>query len=188
VELVDRFQDRLFNFLLRRAGQAADAEDLTQEALVRAWRQIGKYRAEWRFSTWLFTIGARLTASHHRSRRRAAGMADLSGTEEMRAGDGDDGGEDRDRGRRLWAAARLVLEGDSFDAVWLRYAEGMNTREVAAVLGRTEVGVRVLLFRARAALAGHVGAEEIAERPEPVVEAPRVKTKKASPVAGGVRC
>ena len=68
--LVDRFETRVFNFLLRRTSSRSDAEDLTQEAFVRAWLRIDRYRARWAFSTWLFTLAARLAATHERRRRR----------------------------------------------------------------------------------------------------------------------
>lgn len=42
-ELVIRFEKRLFNFLLRRVSRRIDAEDLTQEAFVRAWERITSY-------------------------------------------------------------------------------------------------------------------------------------------------
>ena len=59
-KLVERYQGRLYNFLLRRVGHADDAEDLAQDTFVRAWERIDRYRTTWRFSTWLFTIGSRL--------------------------------------------------------------------------------------------------------------------------------
>ena len=43
--LVALFEGRLFNFLLRRVGSRVDAEDLTQETFLRAWRRIRSYRS-----------------------------------------------------------------------------------------------------------------------------------------------
>ena len=71
-ELVRVFEGRLYNFLLRRVGSAADAEDLTQEAFLRAWQRLGTYRPKWRFSTWLFTIAFRLAVDESRRRKREA--------------------------------------------------------------------------------------------------------------------
>ncbi len=78
-DLVARFEDRLFNFLVRRTGRIADAEDLTQETFVCAWEQIDRYDPRWQFSTWLFTIARRLTVTHYRRAevaRRAMVAAD----------------------------------------------------------------------------------------------------------------
>jgi DNA-directed RNA polymerase specialized sigma24 family protein len=56
----------------------------------------------------------------------------------------------------LWATARRTLSVSQFTVLWLRYGEAMSIKEVATATGRTTVGVRVLLHRARAGLAPHV--------------------------------
>src|SRR6478672_168395 len=76
-ELVTRFEVRVFNFLLRKMGSRADAEDLTQESFVRAWERITSYDRQWRFSTWLFTIASRLAVSHYRRQRPVVTSAEL---------------------------------------------------------------------------------------------------------------
>jgi RNA polymerase sigma-70 factor (ECF subfamily) len=150
-ELVTRFEGRLFNFLLRRTRNAEDAADLTQETFVRAWERIERYDSAWRFSTWLFTIGARLAASHHRARRR---HPTVSGVEHHAASTQEPGSQGaHELGARLWRLAERVLSDDARMALWLRYAEDLSIGEIAVVMGKTEVGVRVCLFRARQALA-----------------------------------
>lgn len=160
-ELVKRFEVRLFNFLLRRTASRADAEDLTQEAFIRAWERIHRYEPTWRFSTWLFTIAARLAVSHHRRRRptlRWVGDEDESAPPEP-AHERD---EEIATGARLWALAGRVLTPEQHTALWLRYAEDMNIEEIAAVLRKSAVGVRVMLFRARQILAEQMEREAAA--------------------------
>ena len=60
----------------------------------------------------------------------------------------------------VWRAAREVLEDSVFEIVWLRYAEDMEPRQIAVVTGRTPVGVRVLLHRARAKIMEALGPAE----------------------------
>lgn len=151
-ELVSRFDGRLFNFLLRRVGSRVEAEDLVQEAFVRSWERIGSYDPTWRFSTWLFTIASRMAVSEHRRRRAASAIdahdpvgrsdADLAEVEHAER-----------LGSRLWAMAKELLRDDQHTALWLRYAEDMTIGEIAKVMGRSRVGVRVALFRARQRLA-----------------------------------
>lgn len=152
--LVDRYERRLVGFLWRRAGDAATAEDLAQETFVRAWERIGSFDSERRFSTWLFTIGARIAADHHRRRRREAGAKEE--LERKRAREASierkDAREDAAHGN-LWATARRALTADQMEAVWLRYVMEMSIPDIAAALGRSRVGIRVLLFRARERLA-----------------------------------
>ncbi len=150
--LVELFQIRLFNFLLRRTGSRHDAEELTQEAFVRAWERIGTYDPRWRFSTWLFTIGSRLAISEQRKRSRARSTGILEHHASTPDEDPVDTVSERRLGARLWALAGEHLTEDQQTALWLRYAEGMEIVEIAAVLGKSRVGVRVCLFRARQAL------------------------------------
>ena len=158
-ELVKRFEVRLFNFLLRKTGSRSDAEDLTQEAFIRAWEKIKRYDPKWRFSTWLFTIAARLAVSHHRKRRAGPRWADQVDVG-VDIGPGADRAEDRMNGARLWKMAERVLGHEQHTALWLRYAEDMNIGEIAKVLGKSQVGVRVMLFRARQVLAQQVEKEQ----------------------------
>lgn len=159
--LVERFSGRLYSLLLRRVGSREDAEDLTQETFVRAWSRLETYKPHLRFSTWLFTIAVRLAAAHY---RRARPRRELSGQEaEDRAGrEGGPAaaaaaGESRSR---LWALAEQRLTPDQFSAVWLRYVEDAPVEDIARIMGKSRVGIRVTLFRARERLAGSLGALE----------------------------
>jgi RNA polymerase sigma factor (sigma-70 family) len=151
-ELVGRFEGRLFNFLLRRVPASADAEDLTQDTFVRAWQRIDTYDPSRRFSTWLFTIAARLASSHRRtfardSRRRAGANSAAEAPDPARhAGQ-------REHSGRVWELVDEALNSDQRSAIWLRYVEDMPITEIARVLGKSSVAVRVALFRARRALA-----------------------------------
>jgi len=150
-ELVRVFEGRLYNFLLRRVGSAADAEDLTQEAFLRAWQRLGTYRPKWRFSTWLFTIALRLAATH--ARREGRQPRPLLGDGLPGVGQAslpDDDGASR---ARIWALVDEVLSAHQRTALWLRYVEDMAVCDIARVMGRSQISVRVMLFRARAALA-----------------------------------
>lgn len=151
-ELVSRFESRLFNFLLRRTGSAATAEDIAQEAFLRAWERIGSYDPTWRFSTWIFTIASRMAVSSHR-RRRPTGPVEAADRVGRRDPDPGDAEHVAREGSRLWSLAERVLGEDQHMALWLRYAEDMTIGEIAKVTGRTQVGVRVTLFRARQRLA-----------------------------------
>ncbi len=151
-ELVRRFEPRLFNFLIRRVGCAADAEDLTQDTFVRAWQRIDQYNPRWCFSTWLFTIGHRLAISH-RSRRRP--LTNGHGPLTTAAPEADPARSiaRSEQAGLLWNLADRVLTDRQRTALWLRVAEDMGTRDIARVLGTSQVVVRVTLFRARERLA-----------------------------------
>lgn len=165
-QLVDLFEVRLFNFLLRRVGSTTDAEDLTQETFLRAWQRIGTYRSQWRFSTWLFTIGARLAVSKGRragGTRRTEAVRDEPPAPSDRSGvSGLEAGEERSR---IWAIVDRLLTPEQRTAVWLRYVEDMAIKDIAGVMNKSQVSVRVMLFRARAALAEALSDPAPAPRP-----------------------
>ena len=64
--LVAKYQDRIFNMVYRMCGRRADAEELAQEAFLKALERIGQFRGNSGFYTWLFRIAANLTISHRR--------------------------------------------------------------------------------------------------------------------------
>jgi RNA polymerase sigma-70 factor (ECF subfamily) len=69
--LVERYKDRLFNYLLRLVGNRDEAEEIAQEAFVKAYIHSGKYKTIAKFSTWLYTIATNLVRNRMRSRSRA---------------------------------------------------------------------------------------------------------------------
>lgn len=162
-ELVRRYDARVYNFLLRRVRNSSDAEDLTQEAFVRSWERIASYDPTRRFSTWLFTIALRLAITRHRRSRtrstaslgdvdpQAPAQSRVNAMAEAEAAGGTS---------RVWAIAAGALKEEQYTALWLRYVEDMNIGEIAAVLGKSEVGVRVCLFRARQALASLIQRDQ----------------------------
>lgn len=161
VELHDRFQPRVFNFLLRRTAARSDAEDLTQETFLRAWHRLDSYQPAMRFSTWLFTIAVRLGIDQLRAKKTSDSAAQhlrLTAASESPCDPVEDF-ESRERGGNLWLLAREVLSTDQHTVMWLRYAEDLNIQEIATVIGRNPVAVRVMLFRARELLAERAGEE-----------------------------
>jgi DNA-directed RNA polymerase specialized sigma24 family protein len=65
----------------------------------------------------------------------------------------------REQFDRLWLVAEAKLNHEQRTALWLRYAEGLSVGEIATILGRSQVGVRVLLFRVRQTLIAHLAPE-----------------------------
>ena len=148
-ELADRYGVRLLRFLRRRTNNAYDAEDLVQDTFVRAYANIGRYRSSYKFSTWLFTIAKRLASSHLR-RQRCSKKTIL----EARTGGPTPGEEAAQRETRqgLWETAG-TLSANQYQTLWLRYAEEMPIREIAKVMSKSQVSVKVTLYRARMRLA-----------------------------------
>jgi len=147
-QLMRRFQAPVLHFL-RHRGAGAEAEDLLQETFIRAYANLPRYRSRWRFATWLFTIARRVSITYHRRRPRPEGReATLASAESGWPGPVESAIEEDSR-RYLWSRAAQILSEEEATALWLYYGENLGTRDIAAVLGRSCVAVKTMLFRAR---------------------------------------
>src|SRR5215212_5834270 len=78
-DLVGRYQDRLFNTMLRIAGSREDAADAVQDAFVQAYVKLESFRGDAQFFTWLYRIAMNVALSRRR-RRRPVGSLDAAKT------------------------------------------------------------------------------------------------------------
>lgn len=140
----------LLRFLNQRMRGAHEAEDIAQQALIKAWQAMPSYNPKFRFRTWLWTIAWRLALSHYRRKTPLTGdteadaIADTAPRPDQMSSSGDAG--------RLWEIARRELNERQHLLLWLFYGEEMNLKEIAEVTGDNALVVRVSLHRARLAL------------------------------------
>jgi RNA polymerase sigma-70 factor (ECF subfamily) len=147
--LIERFEPRVRGFVARYRLGPADTDDVVQETFMHAWAGIDRYDPERRFSTWLLTIAARRAITQIRSstaRRTPAPIADRDVACE-------DGGVELDAPPSVWEIAARELPAEQHAALWLRYVEGLGAKQIGRILGKSQVAVRVMLFRARERLA-----------------------------------
>ncbi len=152
--LVERFGPRIFQFLFRYVGNSHDAEDLTQETFVSAFRSLGRYDPTYSFSTWLFTIAKRTAQSHHRSRgpARSPHREPSSSEDPLDVDDPSAVLSRKDDRNSIWDEVRQ-LKPKLSEVLWLRYGEEFSVAETARIMGTNVIHVKVLLHRARSALA-----------------------------------
>ncbi len=173
-ELARRYEGRLLNFLIQWGADYHQAQDLVQTSLVTAYRKIHLYKPEYKFSAWVYTITRRKSISHFRSAKTLVEMTkdevDYTTPADIVTAD--------DRYTRLWASARQCLTADQFLVTWMRYREDCSVLDIASATGKSESSVKVLLFRARNAL-----AVELAESEESPVT--RADTARSGDVGAG---
>ena len=151
--LVELEQDRLYTLAVRELGSAADAEDAVQEALIRAWRALPRFRAESRFSTWIYRI--QLNAIHDQRTKRSRGAgAPLDDVPEP--------ADPRDAIHTSELSTALQDALNSLDetyrtAVLMSDVSGMSYSEIASIIGIAEGTVKSRIFRGRAELARLLG-------------------------------
>jgi RNA polymerase sigma-70 factor (ECF subfamily) len=147
--LIRQHQRMIYSLTYRMTGSAADAEDLTQETFLRAWRQIGSYRAACKFSTWLYRIAINACLNwRERETLRVevqAGWAETNGAPELA---GESALARNETGRNVHAAL-LKLPAKQRAAVMLTLYDGLSHAEAAEVLGCSETTVSWRMFAAR---------------------------------------
>ena len=158
-DLFRKHQRMVYQFLLVRTACPADAEELTQETFLRAWRHRNTFDPRFRWSTWVLTIARRLAVNRLRGRRPECPEEDL----EQLVGPASEPAQllvDQEQKDNLWALAARVLKPEQRSALWLRYSEDLSIEEIAPILGKRPGAIRVLLHRARQTLARHWHAAE----------------------------
>ena len=148
-----RYQARIFNFARTLTANDADAEDVTQETFIRAFRGIGRFRGDARFGHWLYRIAANAARSHLRRRARLAPLWDRR----VEAGDVPhghavgraDGVEEALVRRDVLDRALAALPDTLREVLVLRDVEGLEYRAIAQILDIPVGTVMSRLFRAR---------------------------------------
>ena len=152
-EIVQRYCQQLTTFALAKTANMEDAEDIVQETFLRAYQNIKSFDSKYALKNWLFTIAYRLIVSGYR-KKRPQRLSDQAAAQ--LAVDQPDPQENQ----WIWEAAGK-MGVDAFTALWLRYNQDMTISEIANVMKKTEITVRVLLHRSRKRL-----AKQIADLPE----------------------
>ena len=154
-ELVRRHQGRVYAVAYRLTGNREDALDVTQEALLKAYRKIDAWRPTGQFVPWLLRVTTNLGIDHLRKRkRRPRERLDEAHLPETEGAAVEPTSLDTDRQvRALEIAARirtaLVVLSEKQRAVFvLRHYEGLPLADVADEMGCTVGSVKVHLFRA----------------------------------------
>jgi len=159
-ELYRRHERRAYNLALRMLGNQWDAADVTQEAFIKAFRNLGSYKGEARFSTWLHRIVVNAAYDHLRRRQdepvETETLDDLSGPAgpvTSLAGGGA-GIEPAADGLSEPVKRALLSLNEGFRlAVVLCDLLGFPYSEAAEILGVQEGTIKSRIFRAREALA-----------------------------------
>jgi RNA polymerase sigma-70 factor (ECF subfamily) len=149
--LVECYQRRIYNYCYRMVGNADDASDVTQEAFVRAWRNLGSFRVGEPFSPWLYRIAHNLCIDHLR-RKPAALSLDVEMEEGRDPADSAEGPQvalEASETRRAIQSAIADLPEKYRSVMLLRHGQGMSLEEISEALSLPLNTVKVHLFRAR---------------------------------------
>jgi RNA polymerase sigma-70 factor (ECF subfamily) len=154
-QLVRAHQEVAFRTAWLICGRASEAEDVTQEAFIKAWRALPRFRAGAPFRPWLLTIVANEARSRGRSAQRQARLGAQLAAHARLSGDAVPSPEaavvTREHVGEITRAMAALSERDR-QIVLLRYLLDLSEREIAAVLAVRRGTVKSRLSRALARL------------------------------------
>lgn len=158
--LVTAYQKQVYSLALRTVGNPEDAADLSQEAFLRAYRSIGSFRGDSKFSVWLYRLTTNICIDFLRSKGRKPTVSltmenDDEETQELDVADDRFDPEENFQRAELQRAVQRGLNSlpEEFRTILvLRELEGMSYAEIGEILHLEEGTVKSRLFRARSRL------------------------------------
>ena len=163
--LVSKYQRRLIRLVSRLVKDPSEAEDVAQDAFIRAYRALPNFRGDSAFYTWLYRIGLNTAKNHLVSQGRKAPTAtEFSSEDAEQRNDGEllrdiNTPESLMMSRQVGEAVNSAMDalGDDLKtAITLREIEGLSYEEIASAMNCPVGTVRSRIFRARDAIAARL--------------------------------
>ena len=146
--LYNKYVVQVYRHVYYRAPSLADAEDITQEVFIRAWKAIDKYkRTAAPFVTWLIAVARNLIADHYKARKKTVSLEEAEvpiqsdeASPEVIA--------ETSLNRSYVKNAISKLKGDKQKVILMHFIDGFGYGEIARILNKSEGTVRVIQYRA----------------------------------------
>lgn len=149
--LIEKFQKQLFTYIYHMIGDIQEAEDITQEALIKAFHNINSYKNAISFGAWLYKIAYNHTINVIRRKKLISIIPDLEFFVEKESSTAD---EDMDKDEFSWdmekALSRLSLEEKSL--LFLKILEERSYDEISIILNSKPENLRKKFERAKGKL------------------------------------
>lgn len=161
--LVERYAEPIINLAYRMVGDHMDAKDLAQETFLSAWKGLPQFRANARFSTWLYRIAVNKCTDYLRARRRTDMPVDAEGESldlaelAINYGTPERDLSQKEMGIHLEQALQAipVLYREAFI---LKHVEGLSYEEMSEILGVRSDTLKMRVYKARVALRRQLAA------------------------------
>lgn len=148
--LYERYVDRVYRHAYYRVGNQSDAEDITGEAFIRAWKAIDKYkRTGAPFIAWLITITHNLIVDHYKSGKARKSQVPLEDVDCAANSDSNpEAVTEANADREHLREAIMKLKGEKQQVILMHFIDGFSYAEIAQALNKSEGAVRVIQCRA----------------------------------------
>ena len=154
-QLVEKYKNFVFTIVLRYVKGREDAEEVSQDVFIKAYRSLADFKGASKFSTWLYTITT--TTSLSFLRKKQLEVHSLDNEKAFAAADNIDGGmsanqiEQKSKVQMVNQAITL-LSADDAQVITLFYKGEQTLEEIAKIMGKEPNAVKVQLHRARTRL------------------------------------
>jgi RNA polymerase sigma-70 factor (ECF subfamily) len=158
--LFSRYQHKILHLVSRYVKDSEEIQDVTQEAFIKAFRALPRFRGDSAFYTWLYRIAINTAKNHLVARGRRpppvdldiedAEMVDMSGV--LHESESPEGALSRDQLAKVIDQAITDLPEDLRSAVTLREFDGLSYEQIAQIMDCPVGNVRSRIFRAREAI------------------------------------
>lgn len=158
--LVIKYQHKIYSIIGRYVRDQAEVQDVAQEAFIKAYRALAKFRGDSAFYTWLYRIAINTAKNHLVSRSRRPPSSDVevddaefySGSDLLKDADTPESALMCEEIQRAVDKSISELPEDLRSAVTLREMEGLSYEDIAAIMDCPVGTVRSRIFRAREAI------------------------------------
>ncbi|MCG8575595.1 MAG: sigma-70 family RNA polymerase sigma factor [Flavobacteriales bacterium] len=150
-ELVSRYKDMVFTLALRVVKQREEAEEVSQEVFLKAYKHLKKFKGNSKFSSWLYRITYNASMDSLKQQKR---MVDTENFEQIRIDEIEqldtqlDQLEERERKSAIQRSIDLLAAEDGF-LLTLYYFDELKIDEIASLTKLSKSNIKVKLFRAR---------------------------------------
>lgn len=150
--LYDCYFERIYFFIRGRIVNATEAEDLTEQVFLNAWRGISSYQNEGSpFTSWLYRLARNIVVDHFRQVKEIQSLDDTESRSYEEPVCGEDGIEQMLSADTVSRVLQTLTE-EQRQVVILRLIDGLSSKEAGEIMGKNEGSIRALQFRAVDAL------------------------------------
>jgi RNA polymerase sigma-70 factor, ECF subfamily len=146
--LYDHYQPQIYRFVVLKVGRREEAEDITHQVFLAAWKSIPGYEHMGNpFSSWLYQIARNQIIDHYRSKKTDVDLEEPAAQAIASHDDLESDAHMRMEFQKIQVALK-ELSSDYQDVIIMRFIEEQSIKEVAAALGKSEGAVKLMQHRA----------------------------------------
>ncbi len=149
--LVEKYKTMVFTLALKMLKSREEAEEISQDTFIKAYKNLDKFKGDSKFSTWLYKIAYRtcLDSIKKNSKKYQTGTIDEITINKIKSTEGVLDSIERKERATIINKCMIELPEDERSVIWLFYFEELSLKEIIEITDLSEANVKVKLHRAR---------------------------------------